>query len=221
MPITHEQARKLIQFGVDQALKPNEESVLQTHLTGCSECRSFADEIKEVDSILLPIMNKHWKLEPHPLPIASIVANINSKRQNSLLLTMRTALISIVLFAFVLSAWQFTRSDSHISTPMPVSALPIPTPSGQSTSTKIRLTNCDEMLYQVQKNDTLESIALRFSIAKEEIMAINNMNEETVRAKMGLLIPVCKLTPTGTIHPSRLTITFTPLIGQTTSTPGG
>ena len=219
MQITHEQARKLIQFDMDQGLKPDEEKLLQTHLDDCIECHSFAEEMQEVDSILLPVMNKHWKLEPQPLPIASIVENINSNRQTRMLVTIRMALISIVFVAFVLSAWQFTRSQN--SSPIPVNVLPIPTPSGQSTSTKIRPTNCEEMLYQVQENDTLARIALRFSVSKDQMMAINNMNEETVRAKMVLRIPVCKSTPTETRHPSTLTRTFTPLIDQTTSTPGG
>jgi len=221
MQITHEQARKLIQFKMDQSLKPDEENILQRHLNGCTECRSFADEIKEVDGILSPVMKRHWDLEAHPLPIASIVEKMNFKPQTSILLTMRTAVISLVFVVSVLSAWQFTRSDSRISTPMPVRVLPIPTPSGQSTSTKISLPNCEEMLYQVQENDTLKSIALKFSISTEKLMAINKMHAETVRAKMDLLIPVCGSTPTGTTRPSLLTITYTPLIGQTTSTPGG
>src|SRR5690349_982637 len=181
MQITHEQARRLIQFDMDQGLKPDEEKLLQMHLNGCIECHSFAEEMKEVDSILLPVMNKHWKLEPQPLPIASIVEKMNSKRQTNILLTMRTTVISIAFVAFVLGTWQFIRSQNP--TPMPVSILPIPTPSGQLTSTKIRLTNCEEMLYRVQENDTLASIALRFSVSKDQMMAINNMNEETVRAK--------------------------------------
>src|ERR1044071_8522207 len=128
MQITHEQARRLIQFDMDQGLKPDEEKLLQMHLNGCIECHSFAEEMQEVDSILLPVMNKHWKLEPQPLPIASIVENINSNRQTRMLVTIRMALISIVFVAFVLSTWQFTRSQN--SSPIPVNVLPIPTPHG-------------------------------------------------------------------------------------------
>jgi LysM repeat protein len=221
MQINHEQARKLIQYNLDQSLKPGEKYLLQTHLNDCVECRSFVNEIKQVESLLLPVMKRHWNLEPAPLPMVSILEKRNSRWQTSMLLTTRNALISLVLVAFVLGAWQATRSASQLSTPMPIGVLPIPTPSGQPTSTKIRLTSCAEMLYQVRANDTLESIALKFSISKEKLMAFNNLNNETIRAKMDLLIPVCGSTPTGTTRPSPLTITFTPLIGATTSTPGG
>ena len=221
MQITHAEARQLIQFHMDQGLKPHEENMLQTHLNDCRECRSFAEEIKELESILLPTMKRHWNLEPAPLSIAFIIENKTSRWLTSILLTTRTVLISIVFVAFVLSAWQFTRSNNRTSNPMPASDLPIPTPSEQSTSTKISLPNCEERLYPVQENDTLESIALRFSVSKEKIMSINNMSDETVRNKMDLLIPICASTPTGTIHPSTLTLTFTPLGGPTTATPGG
>src|SRR5690349_25108544 len=105
MQITHEQAHKLIQSNIDQSLKPGEQSLLQTHLNGCLVCRLFADELKEVESILVPVMNKHWQFEPQPLPIRSIVENLNSNRQTRMLLTIRTALVSIAFVAFVLSAW--------------------------------------------------------------------------------------------------------------------
>jgi LysM repeat protein len=221
MQITHEDARTLIQFRLDQGLKPHEENLLQTHLNDCIACRSFSEEIKELENILLPTMKRHWNYEPAPLSIASLVEKKNSRWSTSIILTTRTALISLVFVAFVLSAWQFTRSDSRRSTPMPIGVLPIPTPSSQSTSTKISLPKCEERLYQVQENDTLESIALRFSMSKDKIIAVNNLSSETVRAKMNLLIPICASIPTGTLHPSTLTITFTPLSGSTTSTPGG
>jgi hypothetical protein len=174
-----------------------------------------------VETLLLPVMRKHWNLQPAPLSIAALIKNKNSRWRSSILLTTRTALISIVFAMFVFSAWQFARSGSQTSRSMPISLLPIPTPSGQSTSTMISLQNCEETMYPVQENDTLESIALRFSISKTRLMSINNMKDETVRAKMSLRIPICQFKPTGTVHPSTLTITFTPFLDSTTSTPGG
>ena len=206
---------------MDQGLKPPEENMLQTHLNDCRECRSFAEEIKELERILLPTMKRHWNLEPAPLSMAFIIENKTSRWLTSILLTTRTVLISIVFVAFVLSAWQFTRSNNRTSNPMPASDLPIPTPSEQSTSTKISLPDCEERLYQVQGNDTLESIALRFSVPKERIIAINHLSVGTLRHNMNLLIPICAATPTGILHPSTLTITFTPFNDPTASTPGG
>jgi len=221
MQITHEEARKLIQFGIEQTLSPQEIKTLRVHLEDCVECRVYAEEIKDVESILVPLMKRQWSLQPAPLSIPALVQRKSINWQSNIILATRTVMISIVFAAFVFSAWQFTRSGSRIATPMPVSILPIPTPSGQSTSTKVSFQNCAETKYQVQENDTLESIASQFSVSKDKIMAVNNMHVEMVYSKMELWIPICHSTPTGTVHPSTLTITFTPLIGPTTSTPGG
>jgi hypothetical protein len=221
MQITHEEARKLIQFSHDRALQPEEKNMLRAHLEACLECQSYSDDINAVENLLLPVMRTHWNLRPAPLSITSLVEDKHSNWGSSISLTTRTTLIGIVLAVFFFSAWQFARSGNQTSRPMPIGLLPIPTPAGQSTSTMISLQNCEETIYQIQENDTLESIALRFSISKTRLMSINNMKDETVRARMRLLIPICQSTPTGTIHPSTLTITFTPFIDSTTSTPGG
>jgi hypothetical protein len=223
MQITHEEARKLIQFNMDKAVKPQEMNALQTHLNDCRECRSFVEELKEVETLLSPAMLKHWNLAPAPLSIAAITYQKKSQLQSSMMLVTRTAIIGIVFAAFVFSAWQFTASNHRSVTPMPVSVLPIPTPSGQSTSTKISLQNCSEILYQVQENDTLESIAAEFSVSKDKLLAINNLGTETINTEMELLIATCGSTPTGTVYPSMLTTTFTPLTSPTASasTQGG
>jgi LysM repeat protein len=221
MQITHEEARKLIQFSLDQLLKPQEKNTLQIHLEDCMECRSFFADIKDVEKHLVPAMARHWNLRPIPLSLASLNNKKKLQQQSSIILATRTVIISIVFVAFIFSAWQFSSSYGRSSTPVPVSLLPIPTPSGQSTSTQVSFQNCQEMRYQVQENDTLESIAIQFSIAKDKLMAINNLGTESLSAKTELLIPVCNSTPMGTVHPSTLTTTFTPLFGPTTSTPGG
>jgi hypothetical protein len=221
MLITHAEAHKLIQFSMEEALKPQEKNILQIHLNDCMECRAFVEELKGVENLLVPVMTRRWAVQPTPLLIEALINKRKPPLPAGIVLATRTAIIGIVFAAFVFSAWQFTHSSSQTSNPMPVSVLPIPTPRGQSTSTKIKFQNCEETIYQVQKNDTLESIAFKFSVAKDKIMAINSLSTESLHAKMDLLIPICTSTPTGTIHPSTLTITFTPLIGPTTSTPGG
>jgi LysM repeat protein len=221
MQITHPEARKLIQFGMDRMLKPQEKNTLQIHLEDCVECRTFAEEIREVSNLLQPVMRKHWNIQPIPFSIETITSKRKSQLQPKMILVTRMAIISIVCAAFVFSAWQFILSGKQTSDQLPVGVLPVPTPSSQSTSTKTSVQNCEGIKYQVQESDTLESIAAQFSIAKYKLMAINNLSAETVPIKMELLIPICNSTPTGTVHPSTLTITFTPLIRPTTSTPGG
>ena len=221
MQISHEEAHKLIQFDRDQPLSPREKRTLQNHLEICPECRMFAEGIREVETLLLPAMRNHWNLQPVPLPLEAVMGKRTTQLQSSPILVIRTALMSIIFAAFVFSAWQFAFSSPQTSTPLPVSVLPIPTPSGQSTSTQIRFSNCEEITYQVQEHDTLEGIAAQFSISKDKIIALNHLSTESLFPNMALVIPRCHLTPTVTIHPSTLTTTFTPLTRTTTSTPGG
>jgi hypothetical protein len=221
MQITHEKAHKLIQFNSDEALSAQEKITLSAHLKDCTECRAYADDIREVESILLPVMKRQWDLQPIPLSIGAIRAKRNSKLQMNIILATRMAAIGVVFLAYIFSVWQFSVSGGGESKPLPASVLPVPTPSTQSTSTKITFQNCDLTLYIVQENDTLESIAYQFSVSQEEIKAINNMKTETVSMAMKLMIPICNFTPTGTVNPTVLATTYTPPISLTTSTPDG
>ena len=221
MQISHETARQLIQFDMDRYLRPQEKKSLQNHLVDCQECRRFAEEIQEVETLLVPAMRNHWNLQPAPFPIEAVRGKRKTEVQPSHFLVMRTALISVLFAAFVFSAWQFGFSNPSTSTPLPAGVFPIPTPSGQSTKTRVSFSNCEEVTYQVQENDTLEGIAAQFSAPKDKIIALNHLRTEAVVPGMELLIPVCHSTPTGTVHPSTLTITYTPFSHTTTSTPGG
>jgi len=221
MQITHGEARKFIQFNTDKALDSQGKAALSAHLKDCIECRAYAQDIEVVEGLLQSVMKRQWNLQPAPLSIKGFVAKKDSKRQRSAILATRTAMAGIVFVALVFTAWQFALSGGPTSSQLPAGVLPVPTPSTQSTSTKIMLQNCEVTLYRVQEDDTLASIAYQFSISKEDIMSINNMKTETVNPSMNLRIPICDSTPTGTVDPATLTITYTPVIGPTISTPGG
>jgi len=223
MQITHEEARKLIQFNADEALDSQEKAMLSAHLKGCSECRFYEADIKEMESILLPIMKRQWNLQPVPLSTHVLAAKKVPKMQAGIILATRTAIIGIVFVSFIFSIWQFTLSGTQTPGQLPVGVLPAPTPSTQSTSTKITLKNCEQIVYLVQENDTLESIAHHFSTPKDEIMAANNLKTEMINTSMELTIPVCSFTPTSTINPATLTTTYTytPVRDLITSTPDG
>lgn len=224
MQITHEKAHKLIQYNADAELNPQEKAILSAHLKDCVECQVYAKEIKEVESILIPAMKRQWNLHPIPLSAYAIASKRNSKIQASILLATRTALIGFVFMAFVFSFWQFTLPSRPAFVQLPTNVLPVPTPSTQSTqsvSTSFLFQSCEMIIYRVEENDTLESIADQFSITNEEIMAINHLKTETINNTMELMIPICDSTPTGTVNPATLTTTYTPSIRQITSTPGG
>jgi LysM repeat protein len=185
------------------------------------ECRTYTAEIKEGENILLPVMIRQWNIQPIPLSIGTIYAKRNVTIRTSMILATRILAIGAVSLAFIFSVWQFTVSGAGEASPVPVSVPPVPTPSTQSTSTKITIQNCTGVLYSVQKNDTLESIAYQFTTSKQELMTANNLQTESINTGMELIVPVCHFTPTGTIHPATLTTTYTPSISPTTFTPDG
>ncbi len=219
MQLTHEEAHRLIQLDADEALNVQETIALSTHLENCIECRAYAREIEEVESVLAPLMKRQWDLQPAPLPIGAIRAKGFSKTEIDATLVTRIAVIGVVFLAFVFSAWQLALPGRQTSGHPPIDIPSIPIPPRQSTSTKITSPNCHEVLYRVQENDTLESIAHRFSVSMEEIIAINNMKTETVHPAMQLMIPDCNFTPTGTSNPTIFSTTYMPSRRPTTSTP--
>ena len=221
MRITHEEAHQLIQFSMDQVLEPQERKTLQAHLADCLECRGFADELSGLRNLLLPTMRNHWNLRPAPLSIETLRKKRKLQIPASNLLVTRTALISLLFAAFIFSTWQFSQSGRQIATPISLNVLPMATPSGESTSTLRSVQTCVEMKYQVQENDTLESIAAQFSVPKDQIMALNNLRTEILNPHIELRLPVCEPTSTSTVAASTQTTTFTPMIGSMTSAPGG
>lgn len=223
MQITHEEARMLIQRHADGALDMHKKIILSAHLEDCGECRNYAEEIKEMERILVPMMSRLWALQPVPLSVRAIQRKRIFKVPvgiGAILATRKTA-IGVVLLALLFSAWQFAWSGGQASSKLPVSSLPVPTPSVYTTSTKVTPSNCAEILYIVQENDTLEGIARQYSISQEEIMLMNNLQTQTISVDMKLMIPICDFTPTGTVNPTLFSTTYTPSISPVASTPTG
>jgi LysM domain/Putative zinc-finger len=224
MQITHEQARKLIQFSLDGVLQAAEKATLTAHLQDCMDCRDYAKELKEVEVIILPLMKRQWSAPPIPLSIPSLTQRKSSTIQASKLLAIRSTVIAFVFVALFFSAWQFVASGPAGARPASLVIPLVPTPSiqtAQSTNTESTAKNCQVMAYKVQNNDTLASLADRFLVSEDEIMKLNQLKTDTVSTSMELMIPICNFTPTGTIHPATFTITYTPIIQLTTSTPVG
>lgn len=153
MQMTHAEARKLIQLNADEALNVQEKIVLSVHLKDCPACRAYAEQIKEVENILAPLLRRQWNLQPIPFPvaIAAIRVKRNLKARTNILLATRKAAIGVVVLAFVFSAWQFALSDKQGTSPLPVGILPVPTPSTQSTTTTSTSQSCNKMLYTARK----------------------------------------------------------------------
>lgn len=80
---------------------------------------------------------------------------------------------------------------------------------------------CDQIRYEVQPDDTWESIATEFSIPKDALMDANNMSSEVVTSGAEIIIPLCNSTPTGTVRAPTFTSTITPLFEAISHTPDG
>ena len=218
--ITHEQARRLTNFNIDQALDANTLSILNAHLNGCAECRTYAGELGDVENILRK-MKHRWDLRPTPLHLDQIMGRSKNKAfgfANGITI-VRTATMVLAVIAVVLGAWQF--SMVNVASPTaPSAVIPIPTPSTYLTSANAMLRNCDYVLYQVQAGDTLDGIASQFSVPKGTIMDFNGVKAEKIYTSMQLRIPICDHTPTATINTPTTTTTITPQFEPITVTPG-
>ena len=220
MQITHEQARSFIQFNAEGALSSNSRAALEAHLTTCGECRLFADEIQQVHNLLGPLMQKHWHQKPVPISISTLFEKRASRSQAGILLVMRSLVIGLVFVAFAFSARQFMVTGMPGPSFTPSSALPAPTPSAYTTSTGLVDEDCAVMVYTVQRGDTLASLAHRFAVSKEKLIAFNGLKSESLSTAQRLKIPGCNFTPTSTGIATRYTRTGTPMTSPIPSTPG-
>ena len=136
--------------------------------------------------------------------------------------TRWTTAVSIVLMVVVITLGiaNATHIDNRSKTPLSVPL--IPTPSIQTTSTKVNTAEvCEQIQYTVKSGDTLESIARQFSISKNDLVDANNRSSEAVDPGKVLVIPLCSSTPTETIYPPTFTTTITPLMDAFSHTPDG
>jgi len=217
MQITHEEAIQLILYAADKAVPGAKEKLLHEHLKDCSQCSAYAHQFKDMENVLQTVMRKQWSQRPAPFSLSTLKAKKDSQKNRNALLVTRTAFIGIALCTFIFIGWQVTLTTNPRNAIFP-GMLPVPTPSTQYTATNTLAINCQQILYQVQEHDTLESIASQYATSKEAIMNLNNLNTETIQRDMELLVPICKSTPTSTIYPP--TFTITPFLEPVTYTPG-
>ena len=88
---------------------------------------------------------------------------------------------------------------------------PTPTPLPQATATfppdQATIQACEKVIYTVQENDTLGSIASNYAVPGEAIKSYNGLSTDTVFLGMSLVVPLCERaatpgpTPTPTAPP--------------------
>lgn len=218
MEISHEKARWLMELRADQSLKEQERALLDAHLRACTDCRSYASDMREVEGALVALMRRRWKHAPLPLSVPALRKSTLQARAG-VLLAMRRLAMGVVIASFLFSAWHLAISGSQNFGSIPMLAPPVPTPSTQSTRTSAPRPDCEMVRYTTRPGDTLEGIAAMFSTSEEEILAVNNLSGGPIPSGLELIIPGCRPTPTGTIDSSELARTHTPARHLLTTTP--
>jgi hypothetical protein len=213
MSITHEEARRLIQFDTDRALEEQEQDLLHDHLAGCTECSEYARQVHKLELTLVSVMQRRWNVQPLPSPAQTVSPGRKSQLLQNMLFATRIAAMGVICITFLFNIWHFTQSPGQSPNPVSSSAAPVPTPSILSTTTNAAGPDCELVSYKVQEHDTLQRVASQFSVPPEAILTANHLDGNMLVPSMNLSIPLCGQTP-GT--PRTATITFTPLL---TSTP--
>jgi hypothetical protein len=175
--------------------------------------------MRNIEKMLNQVMNKKWRQHP-PLPLSLdlIRPHIRFQKNTHSLFGLRTALISVILVAFSFLIWQLRTTVNGSPGTIALSLVAIPTPSTQLSTASLESSKCEWNLYIVDRLDTLDSIALKYAVSKEQIKTFNTMNSEVIYESMELKIPQCDVTPTVTVQIP--TTTLTPILEFTADTPG-
>jgi hypothetical protein len=217
MLITHQEARRLIQRRADEALLDVDRNLLDAHLDACAECQKYAADTSDLEATLQHLMQRRWDHQPLPLSREQTVSGKPIHISQSIFFATRIVAMGVICLAFLFNIWQFTQPSRQRATP-PAAEIPlIPTPALQSMGVQATDQTCEPILYEVKEDDTIESIAARFSIPAREILSTNHLTTETLNTAVKLTIPVCSPTPPGT--PNIVSTTFTPLLDPNTITP--
>jgi LysM repeat protein len=195
--MTHEEARTLIHLLLDASLNNQQKRLLEAHLASCPQCQQYADSLRNLESILSPLLQRQWTRQPVPLPVGMVLSRPQTKTSDSMVLASRIAVLGVMFMIFVFSAWQFTISrpstnPAQANVPM----IPVPSTSTQVVATNTQNGACEDTTYVVQQDDTLARIALKFGVPKAKLALANQMTNETIHAGAKMIIPLCKPTPT-------------------------
>ena len=225
--ITHQQARLLLQAAADRPLGAEERTALQVHLAHCQACSQHAGGLASLEDRLREAMRARWDLQRPGLDLGAILHPPAVKPAWGRFLGQGTALGKVAILAALFLGYVLVASLFGLRSPLSGGGTPAsaptpnepalafaasPTPPAHLTSTGLSTQGCETLVYIVQANDTLESIAMRHGATKEAILAYNvdyaQSASQTVFAGMQLVIPLCRGTPSQTA-----TTTLTPILG--------
>lgn len=225
--ITHQQARLLLQAAADRPLGGEEKTALNAHIANCQACSQLAGSLASLENRLREAMRARWDMQRPGLDLGAILHPPAAKLAWGRFLGQGYALGKVAILAALFLGYILVASLFGLRSPLSGGGTPAlaptpnepalafaasPTPPARLTSTGLSTQACETLVYIVQANDTLESIALGYGTTKEAILAYNveytQLASNTVFAGMQLVIPLCKGTPSQTA-----TTTITPILG--------
>lgn len=223
-PISHIQARALLDLAADLALPPDERGRLDEHLSACDECRRYAGDLTEVEGVLRQSLASNLKDRKIQISVGEILrqARLNGAAQPALRFASRLAaapvlLVILLVVTLTLGLPRLAGGGTAPAHTLTATALLMPTPSARTTSTLLTGPECETISYQVQRGDSLSGIAQKFSISRDILIAYNNLTAESLPAQLD--IPLCYVTPLVGSQTPASTVTITPQAEYTLRTP--
>lgn len=208
--ISHQQARALLE---NLRSDPLQGRALEIHLERCQECQDYAIRLKGLEDRLGAVFKNWTEIKPRLDTRLIIERGISRQRLSSRARAFGKLAFAPVFAALILFLAYFIRPDGFsASQAIDISAIApggaasstlTPTPS--STISATSLPACQEIVYIVQENETLEWIASRFGVRPEAILENNQVSE--IRPGMALRLLTCNPTPTGLPGTPTLTMT--------------
>lgn len=222
MQISHEQAQAYLQADADQLLDSEKRALLDSHLASCDLCRAYARSLGKLEGALRNAMQVRWNASATRLSMEKILGRRNAPAKFTFQRALSYASAPILVAAIVALALMLSPSRSSLvaatHTPIPAaSALAAPTPSLQPVTASLPAAECEQMIYTVQPEDTLESIAEKFGVSMEAIREANPPPDADVISNT-IIIPLCNSTPSLT-PTTALTYTVTPFSATASHTP--
>ncbi len=226
--LSHEQIRNLIQMECEQGLLPEEDKNLKAHLDSCSECRAYAQELDRLESILEGTFHDRWDAFSGPVNLPGMLRLTQGRLVSSPSPFQRfrpvaglTATLALLMAAglFFIQLYKVPPVEPAGVFASPVEAKLAPTPSQPPTTSYILPPGCILLLYQVNSQDTLESIARRFSTDEQDILAYNQLKTSRLSSGMQIIIPLCETTPTMPASSPTSTLLFSPQADNQAPTP--
>lgn len=216
---THQQFQTLLQVAADQALRPEEQTMLDQHLATCDECRKYAQSLSLLQDGLRRVMQQQWNVRGKPMTAQQIKARSarNVAQHHAVNAFGKFAFIPILaLTIFMVLTIKTTNPQKAspgfgMASGTPSMALMIPKPPASLTAAQVRTQTCKQTSYTAQENETLGSIAIKFGVSKEAIASYNGLGSDKLNTPLTLVIPICEHTP--------LETTTTPTVPNTMTIP--